>query len=198
MPDPIITSALISAGGGLLGKFFGDDDEFKMSPEQRKVLNRLMGELEAGNFGFTASEKANMRKTIARQLTEAGEKSNVQRSASLRRRGISSSEIEAASLTDTSNILFDLRNQAETDIEVASAREGRRRKGELERLTLSASQGQFQQGNNEGLFGDIGGASENIMSILLRRGGGAGTDDFELPPLRRPRRPRFNPGPLRQ
>lgn len=192
--DPILASLLISGGSAAVGSIFGDDDEFQMSPERRRIFNVLSGELGRGEFGFSADEKAKMINQLRGELKEGAERQTRRSTESLKRRDLLSPGQAGGAAVEIESAFGKQLGEGVTDINLASAREARRRKGELERTLLGASQAQFQPADD--IFGDIGGLSENIMSILLKRGDG--DDDFELPRLRQPRRPQFSPGPLRQ
>jgi hypothetical protein len=57
----------LTLAGGLAG-LLSDEDEYKMSPEQRALYHKLLKEYESGDFGYSQSEKNAMKESIRQSL----------------------------------------------------------------------------------------------------------------------------------
>ena len=160
-------SLILTGASGIGSMLFGGDDEYKMSPEQRKFYEMLMGEYRGGKFGYSAIEKEGMRSQMKESLTGESQKAIGSNMASLARRGLMSPGQAAGMTTEIGSAYGKAYGQGVENIELASTREGRRRKAELERALMGASQGDYVQGEDfsQGL-GDMAG---NWMQYFLMK-----------------------------
>jgi len=164
---PIWGPLALSAGASLADALFGQDDQFKMSPEQRALYQKLMGEYSSGSFGYSAAEKMGMQKKLKTGLTEESQARTGASLASLGRRGVLDAGSAAGITTGIQSDYGKAYGEGLTDIELSSAEEGRRRKSELENALMGASQGQFVEGGS--MAGDIGNMAGNWMYYELMK-----------------------------
>jgi len=196
MPDPLITSSLISAGGSLLGGLFGGGDEFKISPERKRFLEFIREEL-GKNLGFSTTEKMGLAGKLNRALRERSEKATGSTIASLERRGVGSPGQLAGIASDIQSGAGEAFGRGVTDINLASEEAARKRREFLIGQLGGASDSQFVPAGNA-IFDDIGGFAQDFTQFLGNRGRNSGDTFFNQRPFRNSRAPRFNPRPLTQ
>ena len=185
--DPITASLLLSGGSALAGKFLGGDDEYKMSPRQKLIYDRLLKELESGDLGFSAQEKADMAEQLKTGLRTESQAATKSVSSSLQRRGMLSGGQLPGISTRIQASAGKAFGQGLTDIELASAREKRRRKSELESALMGFPE-QFVPGYDPS--DDLGEISGNLMELFLNKRKKPGiNDEGSFSNLRAPRFP---------
>ena len=165
--DPATMSLILTGASGIGSMLFGGDDEYKMSPEQRKFYNKLMREYKAGDFGLSREEMENMEKQLRESLMEESETAVGRNVSSLGRRGVLGQGSATSLATGIGSASAEAFGKGKTDISLYDKREGRRRKAELERALMGASQGDYVQGEDfsQGL-GDMAG---NWMQYALMK-----------------------------
>ncbi len=181
MPDPLTIALLTSAGSsGLLNALFGEGDKFDMSPEQRRLLNMLMGEYQRDEFGPSRGEQSQLQERLRGSLKEQSQARTGSSLASLGRRGLLSSG-QAAGITSNIQSGFGKAfGKGVTDIQLGSADIARQEKGQVRGLLGGLSQGQFIPGGD---VPGIGGLGQNAMLAYLMRDQGQGTDKISLQDL---------------
>ena len=171
--DPVTLSLLASGGGGLLNALFGSDDEFKMSPEQRRLLQQIMGDLGSGNYGPSATEQMGILKRIKEGLQEESQERTGSSMASLSRRGVLSPGTAAGMTTGIQSAYGREYGKATRDVPIWAADVKRQEKGRLQSLLAQLSQGQFVPGRDVGGIGDLAG-NVGLLSYLKKYGSGQG------------------------
>lgn len=169
MPDPLTTSLLVAGGSGLFNALFGEGDKFDMSPEQRQLLNMLMGEYQRGEFGPSRAEQSQLQERLKGQLQEQAQARTGSSLASLGRRGVLSSGQASGITTDIQSGFGKAFGRGVTDIQLGSAEIARREKGQLRGLLGGLSQGQFIPGGD---VPGLGGLGQNAMLAYLLGGQG--------------------------
>lgn len=163
---PLLETLAIAGGSGLLNALFGEGDKFDMSPEQRQLLNMLMGEYQRGEFGPSRAEQSQLQERLRGGLREASEARTGSALASLGRRGMLSSG-QAAGITSNIQSGFGKAfGRGITDIQLGSADIARQEKGQLRGLFGGLSQGQFIPGGD---VPGLGGLGQNAMLAYLLR-----------------------------
>lgn len=158
--DPIVASILASLGAGGIDALFGGQET--MTPEQRRVLEYVQGELNKSDLalGFSTQEKEGMRGRLKTDIRDYTEEQIGSGESSLSRRGAGSAGQIAAL---TTNIMAEggkTFGEGLTDIDLASARAGRQRRSQLTSMLPGLSQGQLDQGP------DIGSSMADFISNL--------------------------------
>ena len=185
MADPATMSLLLSLGSAGAGALFGGEDEFKMSPRKKAIFDRLTAELAKGDLGISIEERQAMEKQLKEGIREESERATASSTASLVRRGGLSAGQQAGLTTSIQAGAGKAFGRGLTDIALFDAREKARRRSEIE-STLLGTPEQFDTGDD--IFDDLGGLSENIMSIILNRRKKPGVNDEEsFSNLRAPR-----------
>ena len=165
----ILAPLAIAGGSGLLNALFGSDDEFKMSPEQRRLLDMLMGEYQRGEFGPSRGEQSQLQERLRGGLREASQARTGSALSSLGRRGLLSSG-QAAGITSNIQSGFGKAfGKGVTDIQLGSADIARQEKGQLRSLLAGLSGGQYVPGGD---VPGLGGLGQNAMLAYLLGGQG--------------------------
>lgn len=158
----------IAGGAGLLNALLSKGDKFAMSPEQRQMLNMLMGEYKRGEFGPSRGEQSQLQERLRGGLREASEARTGSALSSLGRRGLLSSG-QAAGITSNIQSGFGKAfGKGITDIQLGSADIARQEKGQLRGLLGGLSRGQFVPGGD---VPGLGGLSQNLMLYYLLQDG---------------------------
>lgn len=160
----------IAAGSGLLNALFGEGDKFDMSPEQRRLLNMLMGEYQRGEFGPSLGEQSQLQQRLKGTLREQAQERTGSSLASLGRRGALSPGQVSGLTTDIQSGFGRAFGKGVTDIQLGSADIARQEKGQLRSLLAGLSGGQYIPGGD---VPGLGGLGQNAMlAYLLSRQGG--------------------------
>jgi hypothetical protein len=158
----------ISAAGGLAGMLFGDKGEYSMSPEQRKIYEKLLAEYESGDYGYSQADLGAMKERLRGSLLEESGRATSRNMASLGRRRMASPGQMAGMATNISSAYGKAYGEGMTDIDIAGAESKLRGKSQLRAALLGSSQGDFTP-PDQSIWGDIGSASGNWMEYFLRK-----------------------------
>lgn len=173
MADPLTMSLLMAGGSGLLNALFGGDNEFKMSRQQREILNMLMGEYQRGEFGPSGEEQAGILRSIKGDLQKETQAQTARGRTSLARRGLLSPGQAAGMATEAQAGFGEAFGEARSGIAQWAGSEARREKGQLRGLLASLSGGQYVPGGD---VPGLGGLGQNAMlAYLLKQGQGQGS-----------------------
>lgn len=158
--DPIVASILASLGAGGIDALFGGNET--MTSEQRRTLEYVWGELQKSDtaLGFSAQEKMGLQKNLKTGIRDYSEAQTGIGTESLARRGVSDPGQIAALTTSIMSGAGEAYGQGLTDIDLASTKAGRQRKGQLLGMLPGLSQGQLDQGP------DIGSSMADFISNL--------------------------------
>jgi hypothetical protein len=161
--DPLIGAALISAGGGLAGALFGGKDEYKMSPEQRRIYRMLLKEYEGGDFGYSRTERDAMKEQLRTGLLDESQAATGRTIASAGRRGLKLNPGDLTRVQAATNTAY---GKGLTSLESGFGQARLSDKASLRSALLGSSQGDFVQADDS-IFGDIGQAGGNWMQYYL-------------------------------
>lgn len=168
MPNPLLVHGGITAGSALLNALFGDEDEFKMSPETREIYNMLLGKYKTGDFGISRSERGNLLKRFRTGLQEESQARTGASLKSLGRRGFLSPGQAAGVTTDIESSFGKAFGKGVTDIDIASERiKSQEEQDILQMLAGLSGQSTFQPGQD---IPGLEGASGNLALLNILRG----------------------------
>lgn len=158
--DPTTIAILASLGAGGIDALFGGKET--MTPEQRRALEYVWSELRKSDvgLGFSAQEKMGMQKRLKTGIRDYSEEQTGIGTKSLARRGVSGPGQIAAMTTSIMSGAGETYGEGLTEIDLASARAGRERRGQLTGMLPGLSQGYLDQGP------DIGSSMADFISNL--------------------------------
>lgn len=160
--DPVTISLLAGGGLSLVDSLIGGGDDFKMSPEQKRMYEMLLKEYKSGEFGYSPAEKRRMQFGLESRLKNYAADANSSLAASASRRGQAWNPQSAVEITGKAGQAY---SQGLTEIDTASEREGRRRKAELENALLGVSGGTYVPDEDM----DIGGMAGDLFTLLNKK-----------------------------
>ena len=168
MPGALATIG-ISAGASIVDYLLGANPE-TMTPEERRAYEYILGELQKSDvaLGFSPEEKMGFQEKLKTGIADFTTEQIGQGTASLARRGAGSPGQTAALTTSATATGGEAFGQGLTDIELASAETGRKRKDYLTGLLPGAARGRIDQsGANFG--GDLASYISNLAFQFASR-----------------------------